>query len=202
MYRSLLSLDTCLLLCHGKNVCRGTVAVFLSALDDVQDFNVLNEVICAWREDEQRTRDDCGLGPVESHYTGCPDYRNVTVVRRDRDLRGTTAANADRMSANDILLRNMLHRSLDPDADIKTIYVDHDRKDGTADPTINTNERQLLYNFSGTETPEFNSYFALQQVQTEYYYRYSGTQTIPPCYGTFYPGDNRKQTNHWRYEQK
>lgn len=34
-------------------------------------------------------------------------------------------------------------------------------------------------------------------VRTEYYYRYSGSQTIPPCYGTFDP-NSRSQTNHWR----
>lgn len=31
----------------------------------------------------------------------------------------------------------------------------------------------------------------------QYYYRYSGTQTVPPCYGWFTP-DTRGSTNHWR----
>lgn len=34
-------------------------------------------------------------------------------------------------------------------------------------------------------------------VRTEYYFRYSGTQTTPPCYGKFVSG-SRGQTNHWR----
>ena len=47
--------------------------------------------------------------------------------------------------------------------------------------------------------PWFN-YWPMLAVRTEYYYRYSGTQTVPPCYGTFLPGAerNRRQTNHWR----
>jgi hypothetical protein len=36
------------------------------------------------------------------------------------------------------------------------------------------------------------------KVKTEYYYRYEGTQTIPPCYGLYGPNINRGQTNHWR----
>jgi len=53
--------------------------------------------------------------------------------------------------------------------------------------------RKLL---AGDEIEWFN-YFPLLGVRTEYYYRYSGTQTIPPCYGNFQP-DSRKGTNHWR----
>jgi Eukaryotic-type carbonic anhydrase len=34
------------------------------------------------------------------------------------------------------------------------------------------------------------------KVRTEYYYRYGGTQTIPPCYGR--EGFGRGHTNHWR----
>lgn len=53
--------------------------------------------------------------------------------------------------------------------------------------------RQLL---GGAEMEWFN-YFAMIGVRTEYYYRYSGSQTIPPCYGSFV-GSSRRQTNHWR----
>lgn len=46
------------------------------------------------------------------------------------------------------------------------------------------------------EIPWFN-YWPMLGVRTEYYFRYSGTQTIPPCYGDFDPS-SRKGTNHWR----
>jgi hypothetical protein len=176
------------------NRCRGTVAVFLSASDDVDDFGVLNEVICAWREDEQMTRGECGLDPVDSIYDGCPDYRKNETVRRNRDLRVTP----DRISPNDILLRNMLNLASDRNAKSVIIRSDNDLDDGEADDAIDTDERRLLYDFNGTEELNWNNYFALDHVNTEYFFRYAGTQTIPPCYGTFLEGDNRKQTNHWR----
>lgn len=53
--------------------------------------------------------------------------------------------------------------------------------------------RKLL---GGDEIEWFN-YFPMLGVRTEYYYRYSGSQTIPPCYGNFLP-ESQKETNHWR----
>jgi hypothetical protein len=53
--------------------------------------------------------------------------------------------------------------------------------------------RKLL---EGDEIEWFN-YFPMLGVRTEYYYRYSGTSTIPPCYGQFQE-NSRKGTNHWR----
>jgi hypothetical protein len=53
--------------------------------------------------------------------------------------------------------------------------------------------RQLI---GGDEIEWFN-YFAMLGVRTEYYYRYSGSQTIPPCYGNF-DSSSRHETNHWR----
>lgn len=54
--------------------------------------------------------------------------------------------------------------------------------------------RRALLNYD--EIPWFN-YWPMIGVRTEYYFRYSGTQTIPPCYGDF-DGSSRKGTNHWR----
>ena len=48
----------------------------------------------------------------------------------------------------------------------------------------------------GDELDWFN-YWPMLGVRTEYYFRYSGSQTIPPCYGNFNP-DSRSGTNHWR----
>lgn len=47
------------------------------------------------------------------------------------------------------------------------------------------------------EELEFHNYWPLIGCRTEYYYRYSGTQTIPPCYGNFV-SESRNGTNHWR----
>mmetsp|Transcript_8669 Transcript_8669/g.18721 ORF Transcript_8669/g.18721 Transcript_8669/m.18721 type:complete len:449 (-) Transcript_8669:740-2086(-) len=54
--------------------------------------------------------------------------------------------------------------------------------------------RRELLNYE--EIPWFN-YWPMLGVRTEYYFRYSGTQTIPPCYGDF-DSSSRKGTNHWR----
>jgi carbonic anhydrase len=43
----------------------------------------------------------------------------------------------------------------------------------------------------------FHNYQFLIDVRTEYYFRYSGTSTVPPCYGPFTAG-SRGNTNHWR----
>ena len=48
----------------------------------------------------------------------------------------------------------------------------------------------------GEELEWFN-YFPMLGARTEYYYRYSGSQTIPPCYGNF-QDNSRRETNHWR----
>lgn len=48
----------------------------------------------------------------------------------------------------------------------------------------------------GDETSWFN-YWPMLGVRTEYYYRYQGTATIPPCYGNDTRG-TRRGTNHWR----
>jgi hypothetical protein len=67
--------------------------------------------------------------------------------------------------------------------------TDDDDKDAAAHESF----RKLL---EGDEIEWFN-YFPMVGVRTEYYYRYSGSQTIPPCYGNFQP-DSREETNHWR----
>lgn len=59
--------------------------------------------------------------------------------------------------------------------------------------TVQNDERKLLEG----EFLSFDTYQFLIDVRTEYYYRYSGTQTVPPCYGPFTSG-TRGNTNHWR----
>jgi hypothetical protein len=60
--------------------------------------------------------------------------------------------------------------------------------------TLHEQYRRKLLNYDNI--PWFN-YWPMLGVRTEYYFRYSGTQTIPPCYGDF-DGSSRKGTNHWR----
>lgn len=67
------------------------------------------------------------------------------------------------------------------------------QEDDEALKNVQDEERQLL---EGVTLP-FNNYQFLIDARTEYYFRYSGSQTVPPCYGPFTPG-TRRNTNHWR----
>ncbi|KAG7372545.1 Eukaryotic-type carbonic anhydrase [Nitzschia inconspicua] len=74
----------------------------------------------------------------------------------------------------------------------------HDLKDRTfngnhTDEALHEKFRKLL---QGDEIPWF-TYWPMLGVRTEYYFRYEGTQTIPPCHGKWIQG-SRRNTNHWR----
>jgi len=100
------------------------------------------------------------------------------------------------MSAHDLILHNHHQLSLDASYEPMTIEMDpiEDFKDMSdfdwdafiaeqyakddATKPMHRGRRELLnYEHVG---PWFN-YFPMLAVRTEYYYRYSGTQTIPPC---------------------
>lgn len=54
-------------------------------------------------------------------------------------------------------------------------------------------QRELV----GQEHLIFDNYQWMIDCKTEYYFRYQGTQTVPPCWGRLIAG-SRAQTNHWR----
>lgn len=170
----------------------GTVSVFLEAFDTVEDYEILNEVICAWREDEERTRSNCGLPSVRKLYDGCPKNNSEAKLRRKATK---TESEEQPRSVNDILIQNIFQQNLDPSNEPKLVDLTNDMLERDHE------HRDLFFNTETTNSSKWNNYFALDGVKTEYYYRYSGTQTIPPCYGTFVSGaKNRRQTNHWRYD--
>lgn len=179
----------------------GTLSIFLDVYPNQADWETLNDLICEWRIAEQRTVDDCGIQKWIPTYNPCKNYR--------RNLRSANAtrSSAPAQSVYDILIENHLKG---PNAtDYKKVLVDQDFT--VVEEQEDQVQRRLQYGW--------NSYFPLIDCRTEYYYRVSGklllsclsfccwriylthhtgTQTIPPCYGKFVPGDNRKQTNHWR----
>lgn len=207
----------------------GTVAVFLNAYDDAKDYDVLNRLICAWRDEEEKTRQECGLESVLTEYPGCFRYTRgredssttgESSTRRQRHTRGETNGGTNKdaesaaprvkaVSAHDLLLKNHVHRT-NPDFEPHRIRLDRDQHldqhedfDWDAfiaeqyekdDPSYYHGRELLNYDHVG---PWFN-YFPMIGSRTEYYYRYSGTQTIPPCYGNWFADNNRKGTNHWR----
>jgi hypothetical protein len=72
--------------------------------------------------------------------------------------------------------------------------MENGKSDRNYNETLHDQYRRKLLNYD--EIPWFN-YWPMLGVRTEYYFRYSGTQTIPPCYGEYDSG-SRRGTNHWR----
>jgi carbonic anhydrase len=179
-----------------------TISIFLQAYDKQKDYPILNRVICAWREAEEKTRRQCGLPSVTTSYPGCFFYGNSTRYSGRREAEDRRV-----VSAHDIIVQNHIQKTVTETYNpVKISLSDHDFDDmsdfdwdGFIEELYETDNKsehgRHLLNYE--HVPWFN-YFPMTGVKTEYYYRYSGSQTIPPCYGSFFPGTNRKQTNHWR----
>ncbi len=186
----------------------GTVTVFLQVYENVPDYGTLNRVICQWRKVEDQTRAACGLPSVETEYPGCHVYTRGRDVSTTSGLRSLTETNSTTLpskpkSAHDILMHNYLHpEDIMPITMDEEDYKDEDDFDWAAfiaaqyenDRQVQNRRHLLNYDHVGT----WHNYWPLIDSRTEYYYRYGGTQTVPPCYGRFVLGNNRAQTNNWR----
>lgn len=186
----------------------GTVAFFIQAYEDSPDYDMLNRVICQWRRAEDQNRAACGLPSVTTEYPGCHAYSRgstaaTTAGRRTSEGNATFVEKP--MSAHDIIIHNYLNQGA---ADRKVItmdeidYKDEDDFDWEAFiADVYESERKVqnhrhLSNYD--HVGPWHNYWPLIGVKTEYYYRYSGSQTIPPCYGPFVEGNNRAKSNNWR----
>jgi Eukaryotic-type carbonic anhydrase len=190
----------------------GTVTIFLEAYEDAPDYDVLNRLICSWRDHEEQTRAECGMGSVLMDYPGCINYSRQGTARKmvkQQQQNGKDGAiPRQAMSAHDVILSNHMNMAMDETFVPLKIQLDrehHDVDDSKIDWDSFISEQYMkdeeqhhgreLINYDHVDW--FN-YFGMLDVRTEYYYRYSGTQTIPPCHGKFVPEGNRENTNHWR----
>ena len=205
----------------------------MSVYDDAPDYDVLNKLICEWRNVEHRTRMECGLEPVTSDYPGCISFASESDSGAARNLRSPFTATAEQaeellresipyeasrpqtLSAYDIILQNDLNLATNASYQPKKIrldpdyhHVDPNSFDWEAfiaqqyendvkkqQPGAHSHHGRELMNY---EHVEWHNYFPMIGCRTEYYYRYSGTQTIPPCHGRFQAGQSRANTNNWR----
>jgi len=174
------------------------VTFFLEAMDNAPDFDVLNRIICAWREEEEKTRQECGIDSVTTEYPGCVRYQrgqdgSGTATSMTKGVNRELKARSRPLSAHDIILQN--HHQLSFNESFKPLTIEMSPEDfvdmsdfdweafigeqyAKDEAKMYHRGRELLnYEHVG---PWFN-YFAMLAVRTEYYYRYSGTQTIPPC---------------------
>jgi hypothetical protein len=158
-----------------------TISVFLDAQEDWPPYPHLDRMICEWRKAEARTRKECGLAPIETPYPGCFEKEQPNSGRKTR-RRTAEEAYKEAASKNErIVLEDVNYRPADQtDEEFAAFIQDYSDR--------NLNENDHL---------SFHNYQFLIDCKTEYYHRYHGTQTIPPCYGplTYYSHEN---TNHWR----
>ena len=175
-----------------------SVTMFLEAYDDAPDFDVLNRIICAWREEEEKTRSECGIDSITNSYPGCVRYKrghtgsgSTSTQEFNRKLTGKPRKRP--LSAHDIIIHNHHQMSfnssykpltieMDPEKDFKEMHdFDWDAfiaEQYVADDAKRYHRGRELMNY---EHISWFNYFAMLAVRTEYYYRYSGSQTIPPC---------------------
>lgn len=193
----------------------GTVSFFLEARDHWPDNANLNRMICQFRRKEEETRQQCGLESVPMGYPGCWTYTrfNETAAEstRERNLR-KGREHVDRIKTDpqlyepptvyDLFMHNFQHEHNESYAPkmVNTDGITTDPKDfrRPADVAKELEEKQERRHLLEYDHLDYHNYWPLLDVRTEYYHRYQGTATIPPCYGDFLGDGTRRNTNNWR----
>jgi hypothetical protein len=156
-----------------------TVSVFLEASDDYPPYEHLDRMICQWRKAEASTRNQCGLDPVETSYPVCFDESEPSSRKRrvtiDQALRGHEGP---------VYLEDINYRPSDTTEEEYAQWI-QDYSEG---------KRGLMEE----DHLNFHNYQFMIDCKTEYYHRYQGQMTIPPCYAKPSTLDIYRRTNHWR----
>jgi len=200
-----------------------SVTIFLQAYDMVGDYDVLSKIICEWRRMEEQTREQCGLPSVYTEYPGCYYYQrghgNNTDVIEEQSLgerrnlrRKSTERLKKSLSVHDIIMHNHKHAQRNATYKPKTLRMDpsnfeHPDPDFDWDaffeaelakdkqPAADRHHRRLI----NYDHVDWFNYFPMLGVRTEYYFKYGGTQTVPPCHGRWsLDNDGNERTNNWR----
>lgn len=111
-----------------------TVSIFLEAYDDTPDYDVLNRIICQWRQVEERTRQQCGLDSVTTEYPGCMVYtRGSSTNTSSTDANGYRRDLLDDepvetpLTIFDLWKHNAKHHN-DPDFEPKHLHVSQENR--------------------------------------------------------------------------
>lgn len=128
------------------------------------------------------------MSSVTSFYPGCSNYNRTIPKGENRNLRHQTRQTGTALDRflESISIGGKLNLELDPR---------NFRDDPPREEFINSGWQRKDHVVDYDDVAHHN-YQWLLDVRTEYYFRYAGTQTIPPCYGEFEYA--RSQTNHWR----
>lgn len=158
-----------------------TVSVLLDAHEDWAPYPHLDRMICEWRKAEAKTRQECGLDPIATSYPGCFDTQEQNSGRKTRRRTVEEAVKFAASKKERVVLEDVNYRAADQtDEEFAAFIQDY-------------SDRNLIEN----DHLIFHNYQFLIDCKTEYYHRYHGTQTIPPCYGSLVV-DSHENTNHWR----
>lgn len=174
------------------------IGVFLDARENVERYPYLDKLICQWREYEENVRKECGLGSVRSHYPGCVPHNRIGETspfrQGQRQLNETKAS-----SPKPRLRRTPVDFDASPEEQEIPLEIDsrnYREAEWTEEqwaefqeeysrlhPLNSTNAfnqgRRHLINYD--HVPHDNYQF-LTDCRTEYYFRYEGTSTYPPCF--------------------
>ncbi|KAL3922274.1 MAG: hypothetical protein SGILL_002293, partial [Bacillariaceae sp.] len=213
----------------GVNNEMGTVSVFMQAYDDAPPYRYLDKLICQWRRKEWEVRKACNKDPIETGYPGCFPYnrRNLR-TNNSEETQSTKTKKTTFRTAQDVILHNDQHRDRANHSNVHIHMEDSnwapaEEKDWDAwiaEQSKKMQDEDELYqrlrtmeggnhtdnlheqfrNLMEYDEIEWFNYWPLLGVRTEYYFRYSGSQTIPPCYGNFID-ETREGTNHVSFSE-
>jgi hypothetical protein len=157
-----------------------TISVFLDAQEDWPPYPHSDRMICQWRKAEAKTRSECGLDPIETPYPGCFPSSSQS-GRKTRRRTMEQAYKEASKKGEPVILEEFNYRPADQTDEEFAAFIDEYSK------------RDLIEQ----DFLSFHNYQFLIDCKTEYYHRYQGTRTIPPCFGPLVL-DSHENANHWR----
>jgi hypothetical protein len=193
---------------NGSNNRMLTVGVFLDERNETMNYPFLDKLICEWRRTEENVRKECGLPSVTSKYPGCFPYDRTEATSPfragERRLNETSSKPRLRRSPIDFnaspeeqeVRLNIDPRNYRPAERTEEEWAKFQEEYSRQHPLNSTNPfstgRRHLMDFD--HVPYDNFQF-LTDCRTEYYFRYEGTMTYPPCFTE----SNSERVNVWRF---
>ena len=192
---------------NGSNNRMATVGVFLDAREDAAPYPYLDKLICQWRRYEENVRKDCGLGSVQTQYPGCFPYDRPETSspfrdaerglqeQKKRNLRRSPIdrdASEEEQAARLIMDPENFHQPGMTEEEWEEFQKEYSRQHPLNSTNPFDNGRRHLIDYE--HVSHFNHQFLLD-CRTEYYFRYEGTMTYPPCFTE----SNSERVNVWRF---
>jgi hypothetical protein len=186
-----------------------TVSVFMQAFEDAAPYRYLDKLICQWRRKEYEVLKECGKTPIQSSYPGCFPRKNRNLRRTTASNPTNSSSSSPRFqTAQDVILHNDQYHDHPNHTAVRIMMEgsnwgpaeDKDWDAWIAEQSKKMQEEEELYHRMRTMEHEGNHTYGLHEqfrklleydeiewfnywpmlgVRTEYYFRYSGSQTIP-----------------------